>query len=137
MTIPIPLGAWEQATIVVLFAVIFLALIFFLVCSAIQIITIVKQIVSETSEGFQKFLVERDGQWQSYLKEFREDDRQAQTIREEAFSARNGQVVEALNNLTARIQAMAAFDAEHHSMMTEAIQDMRKTVASKARPANK
>lgn len=134
MTIPIPLGAWEQATIVVLFAIVFLTLIYFLVRSALQIANIVKSIVSETNESFQKFLSDRDIQWQGYLKEFRADDRQVQETREEAFAARNGQVVEALNNLNNRIQTMAAFDAQHHTAMTEAIQDMRRTVASKTTP---
>lgn len=140
----LPASIWEQAGIVALFVVGFIALLVVLVKLmvqlvklAIELITVFKGIITDTNSGFQQFIKERDIGWQGYLKELRESDKEEQRLQAEAFAARNVQVVVALNNLSDRIQAQASFDQQHHMAMTSAIDDMRRTVERKTRPISK
>jgi hypothetical protein len=85
------------------------------------------------------FLRKADENWRVYLKELRADDRLVQISREQAFSARNDQVIGEIKNLAENIRSMQDYDNLHHSAMTIALQDMKQTIpvrkSTKARGA--
>jgi len=139
----LPASIWEQAGIVALFVVGFITLLMVLVKLmvqlvklAIELIGVVKGIISETNSSFQEFIRSQNTQWQTYLVDLRKDDIREQNTKEEAFATRNSKVVEALEGLSTLIRSMQLFDAQHHEAMTNAIKDMRQTVAEK-QAANK
>jgi hypothetical protein len=88
---------------------------------------------------FLRFLTKADENWRVYLKELRADDRLVQISREQAFSARNDQVIGEIKNLAENIRSMQDYDNLHHSAMTIALQDMKQTIpvrkSTKARGA--
>lgn len=113
----IPLSTWEQAGIVVLFAVLMLG---FLGLGYKYVQTVIKE--------FRSFIDNQNKEWQAYLNQVRDDDRKEIEAREIAFGERNAGVVKAMEELTKTIQDMRIFDASHHASMTDAISDMRSTV---------
>ncbi|MBE3038631.1 MAG: hypothetical protein IMZ62_07455 [Chloroflexi bacterium] len=80
---------------------------------------------------FLKFLGKADENWRVYLKELREDDRLVQLSREQAFAARNDQVIGEIKNLAENIRSMQEYDNLHHSAMTIALQDMKQTIPAR------
>ena len=131
--ITLPPTIWEQAGVIALFVVSFITLIVILVKaliqlveSAIKLIGVVKGIISETNASFQDFIKEQNRQWQAYLTDLRQDDIRAST-----------QIASAVGELTNLIKSMQQCDAQHHSVMIAAIQDMHRTVAKKTRPTGK
>jgi hypothetical protein len=127
----IPIEAWQQAVVVVLFVVGFSTMFIILVNLIIKLVTVTRGIISETTSSFQSFLIERDKSWQEYLRELRASDRDEQKLREDAFGSRNGLIVDNLKNLAAQIQNMQTFDNQHHAIMATAILDMHKAIAVK------
>jgi predicted PurR-regulated permease PerM len=126
----IPLTAWEQAVIVILFGLFVIALLFLV----LKIVTAVKPIVSETNNSFQAFILARDVQWQNYLRDLRESDNERDEAQNRSFAERNEQVVKALNALAGQIGAMQAFNLEHHQAMTAAVAEMHSVVEQRTRP---
>src|SRR5512146_2506533 len=116
----IPFAAWEQAVFVALF-IVFVVVIFALLLKGLSL---VRGIVSSTNDSFQAFILKRDEQWQRYLSEMREADRQADEAQNKAFAERNAGVIENLKSvnenmraLTDAINTMREFDAVHHTAM--------------------
>lgn len=107
----IPLTAWEQAVIVVVFGLFVLGLLYLLYKIAI----ILYKIVQDTNKSFQEAILLRDKQWQEFLKELRQDYKteqvelaklfkEEQQEREKAFLERNRDIVEALQQLIERVK---------------------------------
>ena len=135
----IPLTAWEQAVIVCIFAVFVLAMI-----------GMAYKITKDVSVSFQKYLDKKDDNWQKYFDDVREEERlhadkkdklmleqqvqrdkmlaDQQVQREKDFEDRNGKVVVTLGELSKIVQDMSTFNMAHHSLMQQAIQDMRQIV---------
>ena len=61
----IPLTAWQQGAMVVLFAVIFCAVLFFLL-----------RWFSQQQQAWQKFIADRDAEWQKFLEAQRKSDQE-------------------------------------------------------------
>jgi predicted PurR-regulated permease PerM len=131
--ITLPPTIWEQAGVIALFVVSFIALVVILVKaliqlieSAIKLIGVVKGIISETNTSFQEFIKQQNQQWQAYLTDLRQDDNRA-----------SSQIASAVGELTNLIKSMQQFDAQHHTAMTTAINAMERTVARKTRPTSR
>lgn len=109
----IPLTAWEQAGIIIIFGIFILVFLYLIYRIAKEI----KPIVSETNKSFQDFIIARDKQWQEYLSDLRRDDREEQRTRDKTFSERNSHVVEALERLAEKL-------SEHDKCTRSALEEI-------------
>jgi hypothetical protein len=98
----VPLTAWEQAAIVVIFCLLLVALF----AGVRALLTSVYNQNLTTFTQFQKFLEKQDERWQEYFEH-----------RENSFNDRNGAVVGALERISNKLD-------EHHAETARAIATM-------------
>jgi molecular chaperone GrpE (heat shock protein) len=125
----IPMTAWEQAVIVIIFAIFVLAFLTLI----LKIVKETRPIVETTNKSFQDFIIARDQQWQRYLSDLRQSDQNEQKAREEAFAARNDKVVDALMTLSQNIECMRDDHRMHDQTMGQKLDQISQAVQK--RPA--